>query len=682
MSDLNGEMALVSGAARGIGLRSAAAAPNARSPSSRCSAARRSPPPSREARSLTEMAVGRRRLVFGALLLVLFVAALDQTIVSTALPTIVGELGGLEYLSWVVTAYLLASTVVGPIYGKLGDMYGRKRVLQAALVLFLAGSMLCGLAGSMLELIVFRAVQGLGGGGLIVVSMAVVGDIVAPRERGRYQGLFGGVLGVAVVAGPLLGGFFVDNLSWRWIFYINLPLGLVALAVISSVLESRQVTERCRIDWLGTLVLAVGLSGVILYTSLGGTSYAWDAPWMLATISASVALLALFPLVEARAAEPIVPLELFRNATFRTTSAIGFVIGFALFGSVTFIPVYLQLVKGYSATGSGLLLTPMMLGVLVTSTASGYLISRYGSYRRFPRAGTALAAVALYLLSTLEPGTPTWVAGLYMLLLGLGLGLVMQVLVLAAQNAVDYRLLGVATSGATLFRQVGGSIGVSVFGAIFTNRLGMELAHRLPPGAHVPTDATPAAIEQLPTAINAIYAAAVAAALHPVFQTAAAVMIVAFALSWRLRDVPLRETTQAPVEASERANARRRAPPQDRDVRSRSTADERADGRRVDSALRGSRGGERPDVRGSCRWCGRFCGAERLGEVDDDPRLARSDRAERWFGNGSGRVDSAPGKLRRPGGRADRSPRVCGFVVGPGQSAESGRTARPARQAR
>ena len=356
------------------------------------------------------MTVGRRRLVFGALLLVLFVAALDQTIVSTALPTIVGELGGLEHLSWVVTAYLLASTVVAPIYGKLGDMYGRKRVLQAALVLFLAGSMLCGLAGSMLELIVFRAVQGLGGGGLIVVSMAVVGDIVAPRERGRYQGLFGGVLGVAVVAGPLLGGFFVDNLSWRWIFYINLPLGLVALAVISSVLESRQVTERCRIDWLGTLVLAGGLSSVILYVSLGGTSYAWDAPWMLATISAGVVLLALFPLVEARAAEPIVPLELFRNATFRTTSAIGFVIGFALFGSVTFIPLYLQIVKGYSATGSGLLLTPMMLGVLVTSTASGFLISRYGSYRRFPRAGTALATVALYLLSTLETGTPTWVA--------------------------------------------------------------------------------------------------------------------------------------------------------------------------------------------------------------------------------------------------------------------------------
>jgi EmrB/QacA subfamily drug resistance transporter len=496
---------------------------------------------------LTETAAGRRRLIFGALLLVLFIASLDQTIVSTALPTIVGDLGGLQHLSWVVTSYLLASTVVGPLYGKLGDLYGRKRVLQAALVLFLAGSALCGQAANMPQLITFRAVQGLGGGGLIVVSMAVVGDLVSPRERGRYQGLFGGVLGVSVVAGPLLGGFFVDNLSWRWIFYINLPLGLVAFTVIAGAFQSRQVTERRRIDWLGTLVLAAGLTGVILYTSLGGTSYAWDAPWMLAAVFGGVALLALLPRIEARAAEPILPPELFRNQTFRTTSAIGFVVGFALFGSVTFIPLYLQIVKGHSATSSGLLMTPMMLGVLLTSTTSGFLISRYGSYRRYPIAGTAISTLALYLLSTLETETSTGVAAAYMLVLGLGLGLVMQVLVLAAQNAVDYRLLGVATSGSTLFRQVGGSIGVSVFGAIFTNRLGHELAHRLPPGAHAPAHASPAAIQHLPSAIHAVYAAAVAAALHPVFVTAATVMVVGFALSWRLRDVPLRETTQTSV---------------------------------------------------------------------------------------------------------------------------------------
>jgi EmrB/QacA subfamily drug resistance transporter len=494
---------------------------------------------------MTETSARQRRLIFGALLLVLFVAALDQTIVSTALPTIVGDLGGLQHLSWVVTSYLLASTVVGPLYGKLGDLYGRKRILQFALVLFLVGSALCGLAQSMPQLIAFRAIQGLGGGGLLVVAMAVVGDLVAPRDRGRYQGLFGGVFGIAVVAGPLLGGFFVDNLSWRWIFYINLPLGLVALAVISTAFRSRQVTTRHRIDWLGTIVLAAGLSGVILYTSLGGTSYAWDAPGMLAAIVAGVALLTLFPLIEARAEEPILPPELFRNMTFRTTSAIGFGVGFALFGSVTFVPLYLQIVKGRTATDSGLLMTPMMLGVLITSTASGFLISRYGRYRAFPIVGTAIAAVGLYLLSTLEVATSTEVAAGYMLLLGLGLGLVMQVLVLAAQNAVDYRLLGVATSGSTLFRQVGGSIGVSVFGAIFANRLGHELAQRAPRGVHVATSASPAVVHQLPPAIHALYVTAVAAALHPVFLIAAAVMLGAFGLSWLLRDVPLRATAGA-----------------------------------------------------------------------------------------------------------------------------------------
>jgi EmrB/QacA subfamily drug resistance transporter len=494
----------------------------------------------RKAISLTETNVSRRRLIFAALLLLLFIASLDQTIVSTALPTIVGNLGGFQHLSWVVTAYLLASTVVGPLYGKLGDLYGRKPVLQVALVLFLVGSALCGAAQSMPQLIAFRAVQGLGGGGLIVVAMAVVGDLVAPRDRGRYQGLFGGVLGVSVVAGPLLGGFFVDNLSWRWIFYINLPLGAVALAIISIAFRAQQTTERHRIDWLGTVVLAAGLSGVIVYTSLGGTTYAWTSPGMLASIAGGVALLALFPFVEARAAEPILPLELFRNATFRTTSAIGFVIGFALFGSVTFVPLYLQIVKGHSPTGSGLLMTPMMAGVLVTSTVSGFLISRYGRYRVFPIAGTALATFGLYLLSTLQVGTSTGVAAAYTLLLGLGM--VMQVLVLAAQNAVDYRLLGVATSGSTLFRQVGGSIGVSIFGAIFTNRLGHELAQRLPHGVHAPAHASPAAIHHLPPAVHAVYVTAVAVALHPVFLVAAVVMLGAFGLSWRLRDVPLRET--------------------------------------------------------------------------------------------------------------------------------------------
>ena len=492
---------------------------------------------------MSENVASRRRLIFGALLLVLFISSLDQTIVSTALPTIVGDLGGLQHLSWVVTAYLLASTVVGPLYGKLGDLYGRKRVLQVALVLFLIGSALCGLAQTMPQLIAFRAVQGLGGGGLIVVAMAVVGDLVAPRDRGRYQGLFGAVFGVSTVAGPLLGGFFVDNLSWRWIFYINLPLGALALAVISSAFRPQQTTERHRIDWLGTAVLAAGLSGVILYTSLGGTTYPWQAPGMLAAIAGGVVLLALFPFVESRAAEPILPLELFRNDVFRTASAIGFIVGFALFGAVTFVPLYLQVVKGHTPTESGLLMTPMMLGLLVTGIASGLLISRYGRYRPFPIMGTAIATVALYLLARLDVSTPGWEAAVYLLILGLGLGLTMQVLVLAAQNAVDYRLLGVATSGSSLARQVGGSIGVSVFGAIFTNRLAHELAQRLPHGVHAPTHGSPTAVQHLPPVIHAAYLAAYAAALHPVFLIAAVVMLGGFALSWRLRDVPLRETS-------------------------------------------------------------------------------------------------------------------------------------------
>ncbi|MBV8597792.1 MAG: MFS transporter [Actinobacteria bacterium] len=515
---------------------------------------------------MAESSVSRRRLVFGALLLVLFVAALDQTIVSTALPTIVGDLGGLQHLSWVVTAYLLASTVVGPLYGKLGDLYGRKRVLQFALALFLAGSALCGIAQNMPQLIAFRAVQGLGGGGLLVVAMAVVGDLVAPRERGRYQGMFGAVFGVATVAGPLLGGFFVDNLSWRWIFYINLPLGAVALAVISGAFRTQGATERHRIDWLGTVVLAGGLSGVILYTSLGGTTYAWDAPGMLAAIVGGVAVLMLFPFVESRAAEPILPLELFRNDVFRTAGAIGFVVGFALFGSVTFVPLYLQVVKGHTATESGLLMTPMMAGLLVTGIASGLAITRFGRYRPFPIAGTALAAFGLALLARLEVTTPMWKASASLLLLGFGLGLVMQVLVLAAQNAVDPRLLGVATSGSSLARQIGGSIGVSVFGAIFTNRLGHELALR---GAHVAVHGGPSAVSHMPPAIQAAYVSAYAAALHPVFITAAAVMVGAFGLSWFLRDAPLRET---PGESVRPSSSRGTRAPRARAGASRPTA--------------------------------------------------------------------------------------------------------------
>jgi EmrB/QacA subfamily drug resistance transporter len=487
----------------------------------------------------------RVRLIFGALLLVMLLASLDQTIVSTALPTIVGDLGGLSHLSWVVTAYLLASTVAGPLYGKLGDLYGRKILLQVAIGLFLIGSALCGLSQSMSELIAFRALQGLGGGGLMVTTMAAVGDIIAPRDRGKYQGFFGAVFGVSTVIGPLLGGFFVDSLSWRWIFYVNLPLGLVALAVIGAAFQSTSEHVHHRIDYLGAAVLTAGLSAIVLFTSLGGTSYAWSSPLIVALIVIGAAMLVLFPFVEARAAEPILPLALFRNRTFVVASAVGFVIGLALFGAVTFLPLYLQVVKGHSPTVSGLLITPMMGGLLVTSIISGNLISRFGRYRMFPIAGTALATVGLYLLSKIGVRTATATVAFDMLVVGLGLGMVMQVLVLAVQNAVDYRYLGVATSGSTLFRQIGGSIGVSAFGAIFSSNLASELAKRVPPAAHVPTAANPAVVHHLPAAIRTPYVEAFAAALHPVFLAAAAVSAAAFLLSWLLRELPLRQTAAA-----------------------------------------------------------------------------------------------------------------------------------------
>jgi EmrB/QacA subfamily drug resistance transporter len=493
--------------------------------------------------------VGERqpvRLIFGALLLVLLLASLDQTIVSTALPTIVGDLGGISKLSWVVTAYLLASTVVGPLYGKLGDLYGRKIVLQTAIVIFLVGSALCGVSQNMTELIGFRALQGLGGGGLFVVTIAVVGDIIPPRDRGRYQGFFGAVFGVSTVVGPLLGGFFVDNLSWRWIFYVNVPIGLVALGVIAAVFQARREHVHHAVDYLGAVLLAGGLSAVVLYTSLGGTTYAWDAPAMIALLVGGVVLLAAFVPVEARAAEPILPLDIFRNRVFTVTSAIGFIVGFALFGAVTYLPLYLQDVKGHSPTVSGLLITPMMAGLLTTSIGSGQLISRFGRYKPFPIAGTAIMAIGLVLLSRLQVGTSTVVGGLYMLVLGLGLGLVIQVLVLAAQNAVDYERLGVASSGSTLFRQIGGSIGVAIFGSIFANQLASNLAQKLPPGAHVPKSPNPAALRQLPPAAHAAYAAAITDALHPVFLVAGAAAVVAFGLTWLLVEVPLRTTAQAP----------------------------------------------------------------------------------------------------------------------------------------
>jgi EmrB/QacA subfamily drug resistance transporter len=499
---------------------------------------------------MSEVERPRIRLIFGALMLVILLASLDQTIVATALPTIVGDLGGIQHLSWVVTAYLLASTITGPLYGKFGDLYGRKVVLQIAIVIFLVGSALCGIAQNMPELIAFRAIQGLGAGGLLVTTIAVVGDIIPPRDRGKYQGVFGAVFGVSTVVGPLLGGFFVDNLSWRWIFYVNLPLGALALVVIGAVFHSRTNRVEHAIDYLGASTLAGGLTCVVLFTSLGGTTFAWGSAESILLGVLSVALLTLFVFAERRASEAILPMELFRNRIFAATSAIGFIIGLALFGSVTYLPVFLQDVKGMSPTRSGLQLTPMMAGLLVTSILSGRAISRWGRYKPFPIAGTAIMTIGMALLSRLGIHSAPSYAALSMLVLGLGLGMVMQVLVLAVQNAVDPRHMGSATSGNILFRQVGGSVGIAMFGAIFANRLHGELVKRLPPGVHAPTSASPAVVRNLPPAAHNAYVSAIAASLHPIFIVAAFIAVVSFLLTWTLRETPLRATVR-PLDGEE-----------------------------------------------------------------------------------------------------------------------------------
>ena len=486
-------------------------------------------------------------VVFSGLVLGMLLAALDSTIVSTALPTIVGELGGLAHLAWVVTAYLLAQTIVTPLYGKLGDLYGRKGTLQSAIVLFLLGSALCGLSRNMTQLIAFRAIQGVGGGGLMVTTQAVVGDIVPPRERGRYQGIFGAVFGLSSIAGPLLGGYFTTHLSWRWIFYVNLPLGIIALIVLGATLPARATRVRHAIDYLGAGLLALTLSAIVLACDLGGTSYSWSSPLMLALSGISIAAIMAFVLVERRAAEPVLPLRLFTNRAFACASAVGLIVGFALFGSVTYLPVFLQVVKGVSPTASGLEMLPMMGGMLLTSIASGQLISRTGRYKLFPVAGTLVMSVGLLLLSRMTAATTALGASSIMLVLGLGLGLVMQVLVIAVQNAVDYRDLGVATSGATLFRLVGGSLGTAVLGAIFAAGLASAIARLLPASAHAPGGGAlnPETMAQLSPGLRAIYVQAFTTSLQRVFIVAAFIAVAGFVVAWLLPEHPLRETVAA-----------------------------------------------------------------------------------------------------------------------------------------
>jgi EmrB/QacA subfamily drug resistance transporter len=472
-------------------------------------------------------------LSFIGLMLGMLLAAIDQTIVATALPTIVGDLGGLDHLAWVVTAYLLTETVSTPLWGKLGDLYGRKRLFQGAILVFMAGSVLAGLAPSMLLLIVFRGIQGAGAGGLIVLAQAIIADIVSPRERGRYMGFFYGGFGAASVLGPLTGGFITDHLSWRWVFYVNIPLAAIALVVTTAVLPSSPRRPRANIDWLGIGLLAAAISCFVLLTTWGGNEYAWGSPVIVGLGVASIALVALFIGAERRAVEPALPLRLFRVRTFNIASIVSLFVGVAMYGASSYLPTLLQVANGASASDSGLLLTPLMLGMLGTSSFTGQVITRTGRYRIFPLIGTILAAVGLFLLSTLDTGSSRWESGLFMAVLGMGLGFTMQVMIIASQNETRPEDLGVTTSTVTFFRTVGGSIGVALFGTLFASRLANQVGDSA-------RGLTPEQITHLPAGERAQMASSVADAITGVFAYGVPLFVIAFLVARLLRETPLR----------------------------------------------------------------------------------------------------------------------------------------------
>ncbi len=495
-------------------------------------------------------------IVFSGLMMGMLLAALDQTIVATALPTIVGELSGLEHLAWVITAYMLASTSSVPIYGKLSDLYGRKFLFQLSIAVFIAGSLLSGLAQSMTALIVFRGVQGLGAGGIMALSQAIIGDIIAPRERGRYQGYMGSVFAFSSVAGPLLGGFFTDHISWRWVFFINLPLGALALAICTFVLQLPRRRVPHSIDYIGSVLMIGGVSCLLLVTTWGGKQYDWTSPTILALAVAGVVLLVLFALQEFRASEPLLPPRLFRDSVFTVSSGVGLVVGLAMFGAISFLPVYLQVVKGASATASGLRMIPMMFGIVTSSIVSGRMISHTGRYRIYPIMGTALVVLGLFLLSRLTVDTGGVEIGAYMLVLGLGLGMVMQVIVLTVQNSVDFRDLGTATAGVNFFRSMGGAFGVAIFGSILSDRLDFYFPRFIPTEALQGLSAgaltsSPAHLRALAPEVLEGVRQAFAHSLHVVFLASIPVAVLAFGLSWLLQEKPLRERAHIGADHSE-----------------------------------------------------------------------------------------------------------------------------------
>src|ERR1700686_4916907 len=494
----------------------------------------------------------RRNLIFTAILFGMLLAALDQTIVATALPTVVADLGGAGHQSWVVTSYLLASTIVTAVVGKLGDLFGRKAVFQTAVVFFLAGSVLCGLAQSMSMLVASRALQGIGGGAIMVTAAALIGEIVPLRERGRYQGALGAVFGVTTVIVPLLGGFFVAPLTGRWAFWINVPVAVVVLLVAAVAIPALGRTSKPRIDYAGIVLVGLGASGLTLATSWGGSTHPWGSPTIIGLFTGSAVALVIFVMVELRAAEPVLPIRLFANPVFTVCCVLSFVVGFAMLGALTFLPTFMQFVDGVSATTSGLRTVPMVAGLLLTSISSGALVGRTGRYKIFPASGTLIMAVGFVLLSRMDASTSVVVQSLSLFVLGSGIGMCMQVLVLVVQNTSRFEDLGVATSGVTFFRTIGSSFGAAIFGSLFTNFLSHRIGPALAASKAPPVAAkSPQALHHLPHQMAAPIINAYADSLDLVFLCAAPVAVVGFIVALLLKEVPLRETDNVSVDLGE-----------------------------------------------------------------------------------------------------------------------------------